>query len=47
MPRFYREKRQHNYYGEQDAVSEAESKDMWKERARKSAELSKRGKEGE
>ena len=46
MPRFHREHR-HEYYGEQDAVSEAESRSMWEERARKSVELSERRKEEE
>ena len=37
-------KRKHRYYRERDAISEAESRDMWREREKRTIELSKKAK---
>ena len=43
MNQLYRRgERKHRYYGEDGTVYEAESRDMWKERAKRTAALSNR-----
>ena len=42
MPRFNARQKK-RYYGGHGTVSEEESRDMWKERARRTEALSKRG----